>query len=68
MVFDLSLHFLYLLTTLVCSLTIMWLGDISRAEFQKVYDILDVKLDEVGESYYNPMIPAVIEELQQVVA
>lgn len=40
------------------------LCDISRAEFQKVYDILGVKLKEVGESFYNPMIPDVIEELK----
>jgi arginyl-tRNA synthetase len=40
------------------------LCDISRKEFQKVYDILQVDLREVGESFYNPMIPATIEELQ----
>jgi arginyl-tRNA synthetase len=40
------------------------LCDISRAEFQKVYDLLGVKLTEVGESFYNPLIPGVIAELQ----
>lgn len=40
------------------------LCDISRKEFQKVYDMLDIKLTEVGESFYNPFIPSVIEELQ----
>ena len=41
------------------------LCDISRREFQKVYDILGVHLKEMGESYYNPMIPDTIEELRQ---
>jgi len=40
------------------------LCDISRAEFQKVYDRLDVRLEEYGESFYNDRIPAVIEELK----
>lgn len=40
------------------------LCDISRAEFQKVYDRLDVKLEECGESFYNSRIPAAIEDLQ----
>lgn len=42
------------------------LCNISRTEFQKVYDILQVKLFEMGESFYNPMIPQVIEELKQL--
>lgn len=39
------------------------LCSISRKEFQKVYDRLDVTLEEVGESFYNPLIPQVLEEL-----
>lgn len=39
------------------------LCEMSRREFQKVYSALDVHLEEVGESFYNPFIPAVIEEL-----
>lgn len=39
------------------------LCDISRLEFQKVYDLLGVSLEEVGESFYNSMIPRTIEEL-----
>ena len=42
------------------------LCEISRAEFQVVYDMLGIKLTEVGESFYNPMLPGVISELQQV--
>ena len=42
----------------------MWklLCDISRGEFQKVYDRLSVHLEEYGESFYNSRIPNVIEE------
>ena len=39
------------------------LCDISRREFQCVYDALDVKLTEVGESFYNDMIPYALDEL-----
>lgn len=39
------------------------LCDISRKEFQKVYDRLGVKLEEHGESFYNDMIPSTIDAL-----
>ena len=39
------------------------LCDISRAEFEKVYKRLGVTVKECGESFYNAMIPGVIEEL-----
>ena len=44
----------------------MWklLCDVSRKEFQEVYDRLDVSLDEYGESFYNSRIPSVIEEFE----
>ena len=42
------------------------LCDISRAEFQNVYNILKVQLEEVGESFYNGMIPKIIEELESL--
>eukprot|EP00591_Stephanopyxis_turris_P003072 CAMPEP_0195507194 /NCGR_PEP_ID=MMETSP0794_2-20130614/696_1 /TAXON_ID=515487 /ORGANISM="Stephanopyxis turris, Strain CCMP 815" /LENGTH=846 /DNA_ID=CAMNT_0040633797 /DNA_START=174 /DNA_END=2714 /DNA_ORIENTATION=+ len=38
------------------------LCDISRREFKKVYDRLDVSIDEYGESFYNSRIPPVIAE------
>ena len=41
-------------------------SEASRAEFDKVYDILGVQLKETGESFYNSMIPGVIEELQSL--
>jgi arginyl-tRNA synthetase len=36
---------------------------LSRIEFQKIYDRLDIKLKEVGESFYNPMLKSLVEEL-----
>lgn len=39
------------------------LCDISRKEFQKVYDRLGVTLEEHGESFYNAMIPSTIDML-----
>lgn len=37
--------------------------DLSRIEFQKVYDRLDIKLTERGESFYNNFLPEVVQEL-----
>lgn len=42
------------------------LCDISRREFQRVYDALGVELEEVGESFYNPMIAPTLEILTKV--
>lgn len=39
------------------------LCDLSRKEFQLIYDRLDIKLKEVGESFYNPMLAALVKEL-----
>lgn len=41
------------------------LCEISRKEYQKVYDRLHVNLTEMGESYYNPYIPSVIDQLEK---
>lgn len=38
------------------------LCDVSRIEFEKVYDRLDISVVECGESFYNDKIPPVIEE------
>ncbi|CAK4086151.1 unnamed protein product [Aphanomyces euteiches] len=40
------------------------LCEVSRKEYQKVYDRLDVRLEEMGESFYNPIIPRVIEMVE----
>ncbi|KAI4350782.1 hypothetical protein L6164_005198 [Bauhinia variegata] len=39
--------------------------EISRNEFHKVYQRLGVHLEEKGESFYNPFIPRVLEELNE---
>ncbi|MFN6515291.1 MAG: arginine--tRNA ligase [Nostoc sp. CreGUA01] len=37
----------------------------SRQEFQVIYDLLDIKLVERGESFYNPLLPGVVEDLDK---
>jgi arginyl-tRNA synthetase len=37
----------------------------SRREFQVIYDILAIKLTERGESFYNPLLPAVVADLER---
>ncbi|MFI5333615.1 MAG: arginine--tRNA ligase [Chlamydiales bacterium] len=39
--------------------------DISRKAFQEIYDLLDVKLIERGESFYNPYLKPLIEDLEK---
>lgn len=39
------------------------LCELSRVEFQKIYDRLDIRLTEVGESFYNPMLRPLVDEL-----
>jgi arginyl-tRNA synthetase len=40
------------------------LCDQSRREFQVIYDRLNVKLTERGESFYNPYLSAVVDDLK----
>ncbi|CAM8949839.1 unnamed protein product [Rhodiola kirilowii] len=40
--------------------------EISRREFEGVYQRLNVRLEEKGESFYNPYIPQVLENLTQL--
>ncbi|MEH2068901.1 MAG: arginine--tRNA ligase [Nostoc sp.] len=37
----------------------------SRREFQVIYNLLDIKLIERGESFYNPLLPGVVEDLEK---
>jgi arginyl-tRNA synthetase len=39
--------------------------EISRKAYQEIYDLMDIKLIERGESFYNPMLPEVISDLEQ---
>lgn len=41
------------------------LCELSRREFEKIYQLLDVQLTERGESFYNPYLPDVIEHLER---
>ena len=39
--------------------------DLSIGEFSKIYNLLGVRFDyQLGESFYNPQLPRVVEELQ----
>jgi len=40
------------------------LCDQSRREFQRIYDRLDIALSERGESFYNPTLQAVVDDLK----
>lgn len=37
----------------------------SRREFQVIYDLLNIQLTERGESFYNPLLPLVVEDLDK---
>ncbi|XP_035287607.1 arginine--tRNA ligase, cytoplasmic isoform X2 [Anguilla anguilla] len=39
--------------------------DVSRKEFQRVYDCLDIRIVERGESYYQNMMTAVVKEFEE---
>ncbi|KMM17179.1 arginine--tRNA ligase [Synechococcus sp. GFB01] len=41
------------------------LCDQSRREFQTIYDRLDIRLEERGESFYNPYLQAVVDDLRR---
>jgi arginyl-tRNA synthetase len=40
------------------------LCDQSRREFQQLYDRLDISVQERGESFYNPLLAAVVADLE----
>ncbi len=37
----------------------------SRREFQVIYELLDIKLTERGESFYNPLLSEVVKDLEK---
>ncbi|MEC7839900.1 MAG: arginine--tRNA ligase [Chlamydiota bacterium] len=39
--------------------------EISAKAYREIYAILDVKITDRGESFYNPMLPEVIKDLEQ---
>lgn len=41
------------------------LCDISRKAYNEIYDLLDIKITERGESFYNPFLPEIVEDLEK---
>lgn len=41
------------------------LCEISRLEFEQIYKRLDVVIEDYGESFYNPLLKPLCEELEQ---
>lgn len=41
-----------------------FLCDLSRIEFQKIYTRLEIRIEERGESFYNPFLKPMVEELE----
>lgn len=39
--------------------------DISRKAYQEIYDLLDIDIQERGESYYNPRLKPLVEDLER---
>ncbi len=39
--------------------------EVSRCAFEEIYRILDVSINERGESYYNPILPEIVAKLEQ---
>ncbi len=39
--------------------------DISRKAFNEIYDLLDVKIKERGESFYNPVLKDIVDDLME---
>lgn len=39
--------------------------EISRHAYQEIYDLLTIQIEERGESFYNPMLPGLVDELQK---
>jgi arginyl-tRNA synthetase len=39
--------------------------DISRRAFEEIYSLLDVQIEERGESFYNPMLPEVVADMEK---
>lgn len=38
--------------------------EISRRAFEEIYSLLDIKIQERGESFYNPMLPQIVQDLE----
>ncbi|WP_100934563.1 arginine--tRNA ligase [Candidatus Chlamydia corallus] len=47
--------------------TALWekICETSERAFQKIYDILDISIEKRGESFYNPFLPEIIQDLEK---
>jgi arginyl-tRNA synthetase len=41
-----------------------WICEVSRKAYLEIYNLLDVKIEERGESYYNPVLKGMVEDLE----
>lgn len=48
-----------------CRKTWQAICELSRVEYLKIYKRLNIKIDEVGESFYNDMIPSTVQECKE---
>ncbi len=39
--------------------------EISEKAYSEIYDLLDIKITDRGESFYNPMLPTIIDDLEK---
>lgn len=39
--------------------------EISRKAYGEIYELLDIRLTERGESYYNPILPGLVKDLEK---
>lgn len=47
--------------------TVVWVGSlhvIHHPEFQKIYERLDITVEERGESFYQEMMPDMVKDLE----
>jgi arginyl-tRNA synthetase len=42
-----------------------WICEVSRKGYQEIYDLLNVKIEERGESHYNPVLKEMVEDLEK---
>lgn len=39
--------------------------EISKKSYDEIYALLDIKINDRGESFYNPMLPSIVDELDK---
>ncbi len=49
----------------ICRKSWTFICDVSRKEFNKIYDKLDIHLEEKGESFYDPICRQIVKDLTE---